>query len=171
MKSPLKLILTTLFFTFLITPVSAQGIITFSSGTLSNDTVQLSFTTGEPVSGTFSNASMTLFAGVSSFNEQMPTSVSGNDPEIPTVFNLRQNYPNPFNPSTTIPYDLPKSSEVRIDVYNIIGVKVATLVNGIMPAGSHTVQFDASALASGMYLYRFFADGQGVSTKKMMLIK
>lgn len=171
MKSLYKLMLVTAIGMFLIAPVYGQGIITFSSGTLTNDAVQLTFTSGEPVSGTFSNASFTIFAGVSSLIEQLPTSVSDNDHEIPAVFHLRQNYPNPFNPSTTIHYDLPTSSEVRIDVYNVIGVRVATLVNGIMPAGSHTVQFDASALASGMYLYRFFAGGKVVSTKKMMLIK
>jgi len=85
-------------------------------------------------------------------------------------FTLKQNYPNPFNPSTTIRYSLANASDVRLTVFNMIGQKVATLVNQPMNAGSYTAQFDASALSSGMYFYRLDA-GEFSETKKMLLVK
>lgn len=89
----------------------------------------------------------------------------------PEVFALEQNYPNPFNPSTRIQFALPQTSNVTLEVYDMLGRKVATLINGEqMSAAFHTVNFDASALSSGMYIYRIEA-GNFVSTKKMMLIK
>jgi endo-1,4-beta-xylanase len=88
----------------------------------------------------------------------------------PTRFALQQNYPNPFNPSTSIKFDLPVNSNVRLEVFNMLGQKVMTLMNGEMTAGFHQVNLNASALASGMYIYRLEA-GSFVNTKKMMLIK
>ena len=90
--------------------------------------------------------------------------------ELPSVFALNQNYPNPFNPTTQISYDLPVSADVRLEVYNIQGQRVATLVNNTMNAGSHSVSFDAANLASGVYIYRLQA-GSEVLTKKMTLLK
>ncbi|WP_428236046.1 BspA family leucine-rich repeat surface protein [Gracilimonas sp.] len=90
---------------------------------------------------------------------------------LPDEFELNQNYPNPFNPTTVIRYGVPQSSEVRLEVFDMLGRKVATLVNGERQrAGWHQVNFDASRLASGMYLYRIVA-GKHVQTRKMMLIK
>src|SRR5690625_3734946 len=83
---------------------------------------------------------------------------------------LDQNYPNPFNPTTVISYQLPQSSAVRLDVYNIAGIRVATLVNQQMPAGSHHVQFDATNLSSGVYFYRLQA-GSTVMNRKLTIIK
>lgn len=85
-------------------------------------------------------------------------------------FALNQNYPNPFNPSTTISFNLPQASEVSLKVYNMLGQEVITLVNKRMSSGSQAVKFDASNLASGMYIYRLQA-GTFSKTKKMMLIK
>lgn len=89
---------------------------------------------------------------------------------IPEAYTLSQNYPNPFNPSTSIEYNLPKASKVKLNVYNVLGQEVATLVNGTVTAGRHSVTFDASRLASGVYLYRIVADNY-VSTMKMILLK
>jgi hypothetical protein len=90
--------------------------------------------------------------------------------ELPEQITLHQNYPNPFNPVTTIAYELKQSSRVSLTVYDLLGRQIATLVDGIMPAAAHTVQFDASQLASGMYMYRLQA-GDQVLVKTMMLLK
>jgi len=89
---------------------------------------------------------------------------------MPRTFDLEQNYPNPFNPTTAINYAVPEQSEVRIEVYNVIGRRVATLVDREMAPGNYTVNFDASSLSSGMYFYRLKA-GSTLLTKKMTLIK
>ncbi len=89
---------------------------------------------------------------------------------LPKVYALNQNYPNPFNPTTIISFALPKASDVQLTVYNILGQKVAELINRKMAAGNHTINFNASNLASGMYIYRIKA-GSFVSVKKMMLLK
>ena len=90
--------------------------------------------------------------------------------ELPKVVALDQNYPNPFNPTTQIQYALPESGSVRLDVFNVMGQRVATLVNDQKPAGYHTVTFDARRLASGTYVYRLQM-GNHVITKKLLLIK
>ncbi|MDX1739692.1 MAG: T9SS type A sorting domain-containing protein, partial [Rhodothermales bacterium] len=74
--------------------------------------------------------------------------------EVPSTFMLHQNFPNPFNPSTTIAFDMPQSAAVTLSVYNVLGQRVATLVdNKVVPAGRQQVAFDASGLPSGVYLY------------------
>ena len=83
---------------------------------------------------------------------------------------LAQNYPNPFNPVTTITYQLPKSGSVTLKIFDILGNEVKTLVNEQKEMGRYTVQFDASSLASGMYIYRLRANDY-TSTKKMLLLK
>ncbi|MEQ9308026.1 MAG: T9SS type A sorting domain-containing protein [Balneolaceae bacterium] len=107
-------------------------------------------------------------AEVEFINEQF--AVSSEAEENPNEFKLSQNYPNPFNPSTNISFSLPSSGEVGLKVYNLLGQEVATLINNRMNAGAHTVQFDASRLASGVYIYRLVSGGFS-KTKKMMLIK
>lgn len=90
---------------------------------------------------------------------------------VPRSFSLQQNYPNPFNPTTKIGFTLPKTAKVNLTVFNVLGQKVATLFDGQnFASGDHSVNFDASGLSSGMYIYRLEA-GNFISTKKMMLIK
>ena len=74
--------------------------------------------------------------------------------EVPTQFALNQNYPNPFNPTTQIQFSLPISTTVRLEVFSVLGQRAVTLLNRQMPAGEHTVPFDAGSLSSGMYIYR-----------------
>ncbi|MDP3149110.1 MAG: phospholipase D-like domain-containing protein [Ignavibacteria bacterium] len=93
-----------------------------------------------------------------------------NDNNIPTEYALAQNYPNPFNPSTTIQYSLKESGKVDLDVYNMLGQKVLTLVNEFQNTGNHQVKFDASRLASGVYIYRIKANNFSAS-KKLLLLK
>lgn len=89
---------------------------------------------------------------------------------VPGSFGLFQNYPNPFNPTTVISYKLSAVSSVSLRVYDILGREVATLVNGRENAGSYSVTFDGSRLASGVYFYRLEA-GNHTSTKKLVLMK
>lgn len=91
--------------------------------------------------------------------------------EIPERFALKQNYPNPFNPTTTIEFATTQSGHVQIDVFNLIGRKVTTLVDENKAVGTYRVGFDAHGLTSGMYVYQLRVDGRLVDSKKMMLIK
>lgn len=90
--------------------------------------------------------------------------------EFPNNFILDQNYPNPFNPSTTINFQTPKNSYANLSIYNILGQKVETLVNDYVTAGSHSVNWDAANMPSGIYVYRLEVGSFSVS-KKMVLIK
>ena len=90
--------------------------------------------------------------------------------EIPKEYTLFNNYPNPFNPITTINYQLPKSGSVTLKIFDILGKEVKTLVNEQKEMGKYTVQFDASSLASGMYVYQLRVNDY-TSTKKMLLVK
>jgi hypothetical protein len=92
------------------------------------------------------------------------------DVEIPFQYSLEQNYPNPFNPSTTIKYSLAEDGFVKLAVYNLLGEKVATVVNALQKADRYEVNFDASDLSSGVYVYRM-ETGNFISAKKLMLLK
>jgi hypothetical protein len=94
---------------------------------------------------------------------------------LPTTFDVAQNYPNPFNPTTTINYQVPQVSDVKLVVYNILGQKVRTLVNDRMEPGYHSVVWDGRnedgrTVASGIYIYRFEAN-EFTKTLKLMLLK
>jgi hypothetical protein len=110
------------------------------------------------------------FAGAAWVYTQGGTAVEEQKLEAPREFTLSQSYPNPFNPTTTIKYELPKSSSVKLSVYDILGREVSVLVKERVDARSHEVKFDASGLSSGVYLYRLQA-GDFVATKRLVLTK
>ncbi len=106
-----------------------------------------------------------------SINTQVVTAVEERGKNfIPITFDLKQNYPNPFNPSTTIRYELKKRERVTLKIYNLMGQEVATLVEDEKSAGPHEIVFDASGLASGIYVYTVQA-GQFTAARKMVLTK
>ena len=96
--------------------------------------------------------------------------IAGDLMSTPRDFRVSQNFPNPFNPTTTIEYALPEASHVTINIYNILGRKVETLVQGEQTAGSHQLVWNASDHSSGMYFYRIQA-GDYAETRKMVLLK
>jgi hypothetical protein len=100
----------------------------------------------------------------------VPSAVEDKKQSMPFRFGLFQNYPNPFNPSTTIEFMLPISEKVKLDIFNITGQKVETLVDQRMKAGEHSIEFDAKNLASGVYFYQIQA-GLFRDVKKMIVIK
>jgi hypothetical protein len=89
---------------------------------------------------------------------------------LPTAYMLSQNYPNPFNPTTTISFGIPEEKLVRISIYNILGEKVSDILNEVLTAGYHDIEFNAANLPSGIYFFRMDA-GNFTSIKKMSLIK
>jgi len=103
--------------------------------------------------------------GSSEYSKEIEVSVN-----VPALFSLEQNYPNPFNPTTMIKYSIPADQQVKLNVYNLLGQKVMTLVDGMQKAGQHEISFNASNLASGVYFYKFEAGAQS-SIKKMILMK
>jgi hypothetical protein len=135
---------------------------------------------GRSISHTFSaagqydvvlQASDGLFETSDTLRISVASGVSSETMELPESYELRAAYPNPFNPTTTIAYALPAPSEVRISVVDMLGRRVTTLVAGeTMPAGYHSVQFDAGKLSSGTYLVTMEA-GNFVATRKLILLK
>jgi hypothetical protein len=92
------------------------------------------------------------------------------DGDLPVKFDLAQNYPNPFNPVTKIIFDIPEHTKATLDVFNVLGQKVATLVDGELAPDRYEVEWDGAEAATGIYFYRLTAD-EFVMTKKMMLLK
>ncbi len=107
--------------------------------------------------------------GLSVYRNDLVTSVGGKE-TLPVRFDLLQNFPNPFNPTTNIGIELPERAFVTMEVYNLLGQRIAVLLNKQLPAGSFNVPFNASGLPSGMYLYRMQANGFW-SIRKMLLVR
>ena len=98
-----------------------------------------------------------------------PSSVEQIGNSIPSEFELAQNYPNPFNPTTNIQFSIPEAGNYTLKVYNLLGQEVATLINGQINAGTHAATFDASNLASGIYIYRLSGNNVNLMNKMLLL--
>ena len=158
-------------FLFQSSNLKSQVLISPMGGFLQNENVSLAFSLGETISGDFNSSSFSFNSGFSGIFDGILTSNESLDLDMPKEFGLSQNYPNPFNPSTNIEFSLPQRSNLKIDVFNSLGMRIAVLVDEDMQAGFHTVRFNASSYSSGMYFYRLVADGNVIATKKMLLIK
>ena len=112
------------------------------------------------------------YGGTFSYYKNMSTvDVNENVTDIPESFELFQNYPNPFNPSTKIKYSIPNAQHITLKVFDILGRQVATLVNQEQTAGSYSINFDASNLPSGVYIYRLQTQNGYSKIKKMLLLR
>lgn len=147
-----------------------SGVFSTVGNKSTNSTQHLNFTIGESLIGYSDNSSTKNYTGFwYTFNESLTTNVQDQN-FIPSEFKLEQNFPNPFNPSTVIKFAVPERSMITLKVYDIIGREIAILINEERDAGWYEQSFDASALSSGIYIYRLSA-GSKVFSKKMMLIK
>ncbi len=133
-------------------------------------------TIGQTLIGKTQNASYQNDIGFW-YSARVYVGIEAVEDQLPKRFELYQNYPNPFNPVTHIKYAVPRSSQVRIEIYNILGQRVRTLLNEEKPPGFYVVEFDASSLASGFYIYRLSARQAGmqaegfVDIRKMIVTK
>ncbi len=120
---------------------------------------------------TLADSSVTTFVG------DVVVGVADESPRPPQTFELFQNYPNPFNPATVIRFQLPAASRVSLDVFDLLGRKVASLVDGMVEAGYHSIEWNPRAAASGLYFCRLEASAMGnprtmyVETRKMLLVR
>ena len=166
----------------------SQDALTMSDG----GTLLLSYSTGRIAAVGVSNqdyAAMTIGFGIESINNSYPdydkrvdiisaaidflfhaTSIDNNYNPLPSVTSLVQNYPNPFNAKTTISFELAQTANVSLEIFDILGRRIETLVNEELPAGNHHIIWDATNVSSGIYFYRLKADAIE-ETKRMLLIK
>jgi len=117
-----------------------------------------------------SNRYLTITDTAGNYQLSIITDVKNKKPIIPQSIEIGQNYLNPFNPTTTIKYELPRESKVQLIIYNVLGEKVAELVNAFQRVGSYKVEWNAGNFASGVYIYRIKA-GDFISSKKLILLK
>ncbi len=136
---------------------------------VSSAVYSLNSTVGQTLIGKVQNASYQHDVGFW-YSTRVYVGIEAEEDLLPKKFELYQNYPNPFNPVTHIKYAVPKPSQVRIEIYNILGQRVRTLLNEEKPPGYYVVEFDASSLASGFYVYRMQAEGF-VDIRKMIVTK
>ena len=167
---------------------SIDGTEVFSYGTNYDSTSQQGYLKGKPVGVEYigndyktitlsfpiyymnkdQSKSLLEYILTNKFDEVMP--VDDQISQIPTEYELYQNFPNPFNPSTTIKYSIPEDGFVKLAVYNMLGEEVAKLVSKVQKTGNYEVNFNASGLSSGVYVYRIEA-ANFTSSKKLMLMK
>ena len=104
------------------------------------------------------------------YNERPAGLGISDDAPIASRYELGQNYPNPFNPTTHIRFNIPETANAKLTVFNVMGEEVATLVNGVMQAGGHTVSWNAASMPTGVYFYQL-ESGNFSQTKKLLLVK
>lgn len=156
---------------------SGEEIVLVAPDTTVVDEIAFSAQSTDMSTGRFPNGTGSFILMVPTWAEknEISTGVEDSDYLLPDEFELYQNYPNPFNPSTTIKYNLPKRSLVTIEIFNIMGQNVRTLVNKEQPAGSYSIEWDAKSengilISTGIYLYRIQAENY-TESKKMILMK
>jgi len=142
---------------------SSTGIMTLTSDPAYAGAVGLIVSVTDPQGASAADTVLVTVIGAQAVDDERGAT-------LPTRFMLRQNYPNPFNASTVISYGLPHMSHVTIDIYNVLGGKIETLVDERQPAGNHQVVWKAKGISSGMYFYRI-QTGEFTETRKMLLIK
>ncbi len=153
--------------------IGSPGIVTSTDNGNSWDTLNAGLTTND-VSAIAKNSEGEIFVGtpggVYICVKKTPTGVINNKEILPNNFMLSQNYPNPFNPTTTIKYQIPELSFVKIKVYDVLGNEISTLLNEEKHTGTYELTWNAEQLPSGVYFYRLQA-GDFVQTRKMVLLK
>jgi hypothetical protein len=147
----------------------SQSVLGNGGNVVSNSTNIMGATLGQTFIGKIQNSANIQEVGFW-YSSRVYVGIEAVDGQLPKRFELYQNYPNPFNPVTNIKYAVPKSAQVRIEIYTILGQRVRTLVNEEKQAGYYLVDFDASSLASGFYIYRMQAEGF-VDIRKMIVTK
>jgi hypothetical protein len=148
---------------------------TIGGGASNDHTVKIVTTYLDPAGSPYSGQIVVTSNDTANATVLVPVTVSvvtgvGDSPGMPLQFQLHQNYPNPFNPATSLRFDLPTAGHVKLVVFDVLGREVATLLNEMVPAGSHDMTFNASGLSSGVYFYRLQA-GDFVETKTLLLLK
>jgi hypothetical protein len=126
-------------------------------------------TLGQPAIGNISDNTLILHSGFW-FDSQSLTDIYWPDILVPDQYNLFQNYPNPFNSSTNIAFDLPSDADVKLEIYNILGQHILTILDERKEKGHHEIKIDANNLASGIYLYRLQSK-EFMAVKKMILAR
>ncbi|MCW8960916.1 MAG: T9SS type A sorting domain-containing protein, partial [Ignavibacteriaceae bacterium] len=150
-----------------ITPYFGKSFSINTNG-IGNKKVRVRFVAEENINGGYAMAN--IYAEESVLPKQNLNIISYSGSEVVTEYALEQNYPNPFNPTTTIKYQIPTSGNVTIKVYDVLGNEVVKLVDRYIETGRYEVEFDASSLASGVYIYRLNVNDY-VNVKKMVLLK
>jgi len=147
-----------------------RGVLNNGADHISGNNLNMTSTLGQHLIGSTENSTHHMHIGFWYTVDWIISDLENPDDLVPIKYELFQNYPNPFNPVTHIRYALPKPDHVKIEVYNLLGQRVVTLVNRRMPPGYHDVTFDALTLPSGFYVYRLQTNGFH-DVKKMTVLK
>ena len=147
-----------------------RSIISNGAGSMSSANHNIKSTLGQPGIGIMSNNSYINYTGFWYCGDFYVSIVDALNDQIPKKYELFQNYPNPFNPMTTIRFAVPKAGWVKLEIYTLLGKRVTTLLNEHKEPGVHKINFEATMLSTGVYIYQIQA-GQFRSAQKMLLTK